>query len=526
MSDVARVKSLAELLAGIPCSVVLPVSSHSRSSNVNNIEIFGIAYHSAQVRPGYLFVAIDGMRVSGQEFIEEAINRGAVAVATSDIRWINKNWVVAIHTSSPRRFLAQVANRFYDFPSRKLSLIGVTGTNGKTTTCYLLRSVCRQLGYEPGFIGTIEYCDGVEKRPAGNTTPESLDFVQLLFRMVKNGVKFCISEVSSHALELDRVFDLDFKVGVFTNLTQDHLDFHRTMENYRRAKMKLFESLTPNSWAIVNFDDPVGVDIPNLTRARVIGYGTKEKPNLVIKDEYNLIGYIWGDVVELKPDGIRCFIHKIGGEKQDIPVELKLPGRHNLFNLLAVFGVGEAMGWNREAIVRGVEELRSVPGRMEQVDNRRGLYIYVDYAHTPDALSRVLQTAREWTKGRLIVVFGCGGDRDRTKRPLMGRAAIQNADIVVVTSDNPRSESPAAIIDEILSGIRRENGTESQRCWVEVDRREGIRRAITLARAGDTIIIAGKGHEDYQLIGEQRYHFDDREVVREILQEFDQGFGR
>ncbi len=523
MSATARVKPLTELITGIPCSVVPPISLRGRPGNTN-IEIAGIAYHSAQVKPGYLFVAIDGMRVSGQDFIDEAINRGAIAVATSDVRRINKNWVVAIQTSSPRRFLAQVANRFYDFPSRKLSLIGVTGTNGKTTTCYLLRSVCRQLGFEPGFIGTIEYWDGVEKKSAENTTPESLDLVQMLSQMVERGIKLCISEVSSHALELDRVFDLDFRVGVFTNLTQDHLDFHRTMDNYRRAKMRLFESLTPNSWAVVNFDDRVGVDIPNLTRAKVLGYGTQKEPDLVIKSEHNIVGYIWGEVIDVNPNGLKCVIHTdaLKSKKQNIAVRLRLAGRHNLLNLLAVFGVGEAMGWDQEAIVRGVEELESVPGRMERIENDHGLYIYVDYAHTPDALSRVLQTARELTKGRVIVIFGCGGDRDRTKRPLMGRVAIQNADVVVITSDNPRGEDPAVIIEEILSGIDKEVRTASEHCWVEIDRREGIRRAITFAHRGDTIIIAGKGHEDYQLIGEERRHFDDREVVRQILQEFNQ----
>ncbi|MGQ9707906.1 MAG: UDP-N-acetylmuramoyl-L-alanyl-D-glutamate--2,6-diaminopimelate ligase [bacterium] len=517
MPEGERVKRLGDLITGIPCEV----------RGKADVNIKGIAYHSAQVKPGWLFVAIDGLKVSGKAFIDEAINRGAVAVGTSDAREVKKGWVTAIQTQMPRRFLAQVANRFYDFPARKLSLIGVTGTNGKTTTCYMIRSVCRQLGFEPGFIGTIEYWDGEAKKPAGPTTPESLDLVQMLARMVECRVPVCISEVSSHALELDRVFDIDFKVAVFTNLTQDHLDFHRTMDNYRRAKMKLFESLTPAAWSVANFDDPVGMAIPNLTRAKTIAFGTREEIELFPVRERNLESYIKGEILNVSASRTSCLVHLYKAAasapknvRQTFAVKLQLPGRHNLMNLLATFGVAWAMGWEPAAVVAGVENLSVVPGRLERVETgQTGFNVFVDYAHTPDALKRVLETVRDWTAGRVTVVFGCGGNRDRMKRGLMGKIAAQLADVMVVTSDNPRGEEPMTIIEEILQGVDKEIRQNEHRCVVNVDREEAIRRALNGARSGDTVVIAGKGHEDYQIFGEEKRHFDDREVVRKIMEE-------
>lgn len=521
MGEYERIKSLSDLITGIPCDVVA-TGAAARSGGLGDVKIRGLAYHSAQVKPGFLFVAIEGTRFSGNDFIDEAINRGAVAVATTEPRRVKKSWVTIIQTQAPRRFLAQVANRFYDFPARKLQLIGVTGTNGKTTTCFLIRSMCRQLGMEPGFIGTIEYWDGVERKIAGNTTPESLDMVQMLSRMVEKGVRVCISEVSSHALELDRVFDLDFKVAVFTNLTQDHLDFHRTMENYRKAKMKLFESLMPNSFAVVNFDDRTGLGIPHLTRARVIGYGMRAEPDLMLKSEHNVIEYLWGEVKEVLGTGSSGVVHLIStekGELEHIPIRLRLPGRHNMLNALAAFGVARALGWDEEAVIEGIQKLEAVPGRLERIAHCGQFQVYVDYAHTPDALKRVLETVREWTSGRIIVVFGCGGDRDRSKRPQMGRIATESADLVIITSDNPRSEPPEKIIEEILTGVSPSDRQNPARVQVEVNRKEAIRKALKAAQPGDAVVIAGKGHEDYQIIGHERFHFDDREVAREILQQ-------
>ncbi|MBM3315336.1 UDP-N-acetylmuramoyl-L-alanyl-D-glutamate--2,6-diaminopimelate ligase, partial [candidate division WOR-3 bacterium] len=464
------------------------------------LEVKGIACHSAAVKPGYLFVAIDGFRTSGAEYIDDAVNRGATAVATSDLRRVRRNWIVGIQTQFPRRFLAQVANRYYDFPGRKLTLVGVTGTNGKTTTTYLLRSIARQMGIEPGFVGTIEHWDGQERRRATQTTPESLDFVQLLGRLVEKKVPLCVAEVSSHSLELDRVFDLDFRVAVFTNLTQDHLDFHRTFDAYRAAKMKLFETLTPASHAVVNYDERMGRDIPHLTRGRVLGYG--------LRSDLEPVPDVAGEVTGVRGDGLDG---TISSEGRTWPVRLKLVGRYNLYNALAAFAAGRALGWDPEAMVAGLQALDAVPGRLEAVRNEAGRQVFVDYAHTPDALTRVLKTAREFTTGRVICVFGCGGDRDRAKRPLMGQAVAELADLAVVTSDNPRSEDPLAIIAEIQKGM----GTKER--VVEPDRREAIARALAAAGAGDTVLVCGKGHEDYQQVGTERRHFDDREVVAGLL---------
>ncbi len=485
-------KKLAELVKGIPCSIV---------GNAT-IDVKGIAYHSATVKPGYLFVAIEGFRTSGADYIDEAINRGATAVATADLRRIRRNWVVGIQTQSPRRFLAQVANRFYDFPARRLAVVGITGTNGKTTTAYMLRSIARQLGIEPGFVSTVEYWDGIELRPAAQTTPESLDFVQILARLADKGVPLCIAEVSSHSLELDRVFDVDFRVAVFTNLTQDHLDFHRTMGAYRSAKMKLFQGLMPASWAVVNYDDQMGRDIPHETRARVISYGTRP--------DIEPVPDISGSIRSVRFDGLEC---TISAEGSVLPVRLWLPGEHNLCNALAAFAAGRALGWSPDKIVAGLESLKRVPGRLEPVSNDAAKRVFVDYAHTPDALARVLNTARTIASGRVICVFGCGGDRDRAKRPLMGQVARELSDLVVITSDNPRTEDPQAIISDILKGVG------SGDVIVEPDRREAIRKALTTARDGDVVLICGKGHEDYQIVGGERLHFDDREVAAEIMRE-------
>lgn len=485
-------KRLEELVRGIPCTI------HGNPK----VEIKGVAYHSARVSPGNLFVAVDGFKVSGSQFIDEAMNRGASAVATTDLNRVKRAWVSVVLTNTPRRFLAQVANRFYDFPSRKLNLVGVTGTNGKTTTTYLLRAMARQLGIEPGLVGTIEHWDGVALKKADQTTPESLDLVEMLSRMTAQKVPLCVAEVSSHALELDRVFDLDFKVAAFTNLSQDHLDFHKTMRAYQEAKLKLFTGLAPTSHAVVNQDDALGREIPNETRAKVIRYGTR--PDLEPVPE------VVGTVLAVGLDGLEAEV-RCGG--QAVPVGLRLVGRHNLGNLLAAFGVGLALGWPAEAMAAGAGTLENVPGRLERIETGRDFSVFVDYAHTPEALRRVLETVREFTKGRVIAVFGCGGDRDQGKRPMMGRAVADLADLPIVTSDNPRSESPEAIIAEILKGMN------SKERVVEPDRGAAIRKALAAARPGDTVVVAGKGHEDYQIVGLEKRPFDDRAACREALKE-------
>lgn len=487
-------KKLEELVRGVPCTI------HGNSA----LEIKGIAYHSSRVKPGWLFVAVEGFNFSGSQFIDEAINRGAVAVATTDLARVRRGWVTVVLTQTPRRFLAQVANRFYDFPSRRLSLVGITGTNGKTTTTYLVRAMATQQGIGAGLIGTVEYWDGKQKVKAGQTTPESLDLVEMLHQMVANQLSLCVAEVSSHALELDRVFDLEFRVAGFTNISQDHLDFHKTMRAYQEAKMKLFTGLSPTSVCVTNQDDALGREIAERTRARVIRYSTRA--------DWEPAPEVWGEVTEVGPQGVSLRVNCLG---RTVPVRLRLAGRYNLPNTLLAFGIGSALGWNLEAMVAGAEALESVPGRLEPVETGRGFRVFVDYAHTPDALHRVLETVREFTPGRVICVFGCGGDRDQSKRPLMGRVAADLADLTVVTSDNPRSEKPEAIIADIVKGM---NAGERRE---EPDRREAIRLALKEARPGDTVVIAGKGHEEYQISAGEVREFDDRKVARELLAELE-----
>ncbi len=550
-------KRLEDLVRGVACTI------HGNPK----LEIKGLAFHSSQVGPGYLFVAVEGFHVSGARFIDDAMNRGAVAVATTELANVRRPWVTIVTTPSPRRFLAQVANRFYDFPARKLALVGVTGTNGKTTTTFLLREMARTLGQEPGLVGTIEHSDGRQSAPAANTTPESLDLVRMLARMVENRSPVCFCEVSSHALELDRVFDLDFRVAAFTNLSQDHLDFHKSLRSYQEAKMKLFSGLPPTATVVTNLDDALGRDILARTRARVLTYG--------MRPDLEPVPDIWGRVLDSGRDGLAVELSVMG---QRAEARLRLIGRYNLSNLLCALGVGSALGWPLERMVVGAEALECVPGRLERVraagqqdsqvarqpesltarvpDSRTAGQpgsmpasggapaVFVDFAHTPDALRRMLETVREFTAGRVIVVFGAGGDRDQAKRPLMGRAVADAADVAVVTSDNPRSEQPQAIIAEIVRGmngsdakkdeVRSEKqgvgvqdsvaGAHSRRCRVivEPDRRKAIRQALAEAQPGDTVVIAGKGHETYQLVGAERLPFDDRQVAAELLSEKDQ----
>ncbi|MFO7638769.1 MAG: UDP-N-acetylmuramoyl-L-alanyl-D-glutamate--2,6-diaminopimelate ligase, partial [bacterium] len=488
-------------LRDIPCSV----------RGDDRARVRGVAYHSARVEPGFLFVAVAGSRVSGAAFVAEAVRRGAVAVALADsaddIGGV-ADMAAVVRVRDPREFLALVANRFYGDPSRGLALVGITGTNGKTTTSYLFRAVCRFRGVEPGFIGTIEHWDGRESVPAGQTTPESLDFARMLARMVELGVSPCVAEISSHGLSLGRVRGLAFRVGVFTNLTRDHLDFHRTEEAYRAAKMRLFTGLGPESHAVVNLDDPTGRGIPALTRARVLGYGTGAGRPACAGRAGRPRPDIAGRVLSAAADGLEVELVFRGRAYQ---ARLKLAGRHNLMNLLAALGAGVALGWEPAEVLAGAASLAGVPGRLERVENDRGFGVFVDYAHTPDALARVLAAVREFSSGRVIVVFGCGGDRDREKRPLMGEAAARGADLAVVTSDNPRSEEPGAIIREVLAGMA---GAEPV---VLPDREEAIARALGAARPGDCVVIAGKGHEDYQLVGNVRRGFDDRQVARRLL---------
>jgi UDP-N-acetylmuramoyl-L-alanyl-D-glutamate--2,6-diaminopimelate ligase len=464
-------------------------------------EIFGIQYDSRAVGKGSLFVAMKGEKTDGNLFAGQAIENGAVAVLTDQDRTFEG--AVTIQVPKAREALARLSAAFYGEPARNLKLVGITGTNGKTTTSFLVESILREAGLNPGVIGTINYrCSG-RVLPAPNTTPESLDLQRLLREMVGSGVKAVVMEVSSHALDQERVGGLIFDAGVFTNLTQDHLDYHGTMESYFEAKARLFtDFIDEGRAAVINMDDPRGDDLSKMAAGTVIGYSGKGRGNLHPKD------------VRLGVDGIEGNLMTPSG---DVRIRSSLIGEFNLYNILAAVGVGVGLGLPKDAIESGIMALKNVPGRLERVDAGQPFTILVDYAHTPDALERVLSTIKGLTDKRIVTVFGCGGDRDRGKRPIMGRVAAEFGDVVIVTSDNPRTEDPLRIIEEIKGGIVGAYGNTPVQ--IIPDRREAIRKAVSIAKEGDVVLIAGKGHEDYQIIGTEKIHFDDREEAAKAVRE-------
>jgi len=467
------------------------------------VTIRGLHYDSRRVEPGFLFVAIQGFRTDGHLFLREAAERGAVAAVVQkevplppEMSWIR--------VRDTRKALADLATCFYGYPSRRLRLFGVTGTNGKTTTTYLIEGILNSAGRPTGLLGTVTNRLGEQMLTTEHTTPESLDLQRILAWMAGNGAEAVVMEVSSHALSLERVRGTEFDVAVFTNLTQDHLDFHPDMEDYFNAKAKLFTSLEKGckpgyKYAVINSDDQWGLRLITLTKVPVVTYGL------------NTDAMVRAENIQMKSTGT---LLEVVCEGKRYPLELKLVGRFNVYNALAAWAVGWQEGIEPELLADILSRLEGAPGRFEKVDAGQDFTVIVDYAHTPDGLVNVLKAARQVTAGRVIVVFGCGGDRDRTKRPLMGEAAAKLSDFCVITSDNPRSEDPEAIIRDILPGVKR---VKDKDYIVEVDRRRAIAQALKMARTGDTVIIAGKGHETYQLIGDKVLPFDDREVAREEL---------
>ncbi len=487
----------------MPVNELLAALGERRVVGAPPARITGVVADSRAVQGGQCFVAVPGFKHDGRRFIPEAVARGAALVVTEGPAVADLP-VAQVLVPSARVALARAAAAWYGEPSRHLTVVGVTGTNGKTTTSYLVEALLQACGMRTGVIGTIEYRLGAEVVPAGQTTPEALELQALLARMRAAGVQGVAMEVSSHALALARVEALAFDVAVFTNLTQDHLDFHRTFEAYRAAKRHLFELLAaspkPGRTAVVSADDPSGVEMVRGLDLPVITFGLAAGATVRAVEHASTL------------EGIHLVADTPAGR-----VRLRSPliGQHNVLNLLGAVGVGLALGLDPDTIGTALGRVSAVPGRFEQVRAGQPFLVVVDYAHTPDALERVLATARRLTAGRLAVVFGCGGDRDRGKRPLMGEIAARLADRVWVTSDNPRSESPEAIIEEILAGVRRAGG--QARAAREVDRRRAIAEALDWAQPGDTVLIAGKGHETYQIVGEQVLPFDDRAVARELL---------
>ncbi len=468
--------------------------------------VSGLTADSRRVEPGDCFVAVPGFKQDARRFVPDAVARGAGLVVTEGEPLADLA-VAQVLVPSARLALARLADAYHGHPSAALTLVGVTGTNGKTTTSYLVDALLRARGLTTGIIGTIQYVLGGEARPANQTTPEALEIQGMLAEMRGRRIGGVAMEVSSHALALSRVDGLDFDVAIFTNLTQDHLDFHGTFDEYRRAKRRLFELLAvspkPGRTAVVNADDPAGagmvagLDLPVLP----FGLGTGALVRAV-EHTSNL-------------DGIRMTVDTPRGR---LALRSTLIGEHNVSNLLGAVAAGLALDLTPDAIAEALAGVGTVPGRFEQVPAGQPFLVVVDYAHTPDALERVLATARKITRGRLGVVFGCGGDRDRGKRPIMGEIAARLADRAWVTSDNPRSERPEAIIEEIVAGVVRVAGAR-ERCATEPDRRLAIRAALDWAAADDAVVIAGKGHETYQIVGARVLDFDDRAVAREILRD-------
>ncbi len=463
-----------------------------------------LAYDSRKTGRGFLFFAFPGQNADGRAFAAEALGRGAIAVVSESPapEALRERWIEVGHG---RQALAVAARNFYCRPDERLTVVGITGTNGKTTTAHLLDSVFRAAGHTTLLVGTVEYRLAGLVLPAVNTTPESLDLFGLLGALEQAGGTHASMEVSSHALALGRVWNMRFHTAVFTNLTRDHLDFHADMENYFAAKQRLFEGAgsEPPRFAVLNHDDPRGRSIR--TGAEILWYGLEAGAAALAAN------------VVARFEGLRFEIGR-GGER--IPVASPLPGRMNVYNILAAWCAALSCGVEPEVVARGIAACRSVPGRFEKVEEGQPFLVVVDYAHTDDALRNVIGVARALNPRRVITLFGCGGDRDRTKRPLMGEAAAELSDFVVLTSDNPRSEDPLAIINDALVGVRRRDTPHV----VEPDRQAAIRRAIAEAASGDIVIIAGKGHENYQVLRERRIAFDDREVARQVLRGF--GYGR
>ncbi len=467
------------------------------------IEISDITSDSRKVIKNSLFVCLPGHTVDGHDFAESAIANGAVAVLTERQLELDILQIVVPNCS---KIVGLLADRFYQHPTGKLQLIGITGTNGKTTTTYLVEKIVKDFGKKTGVIGTIEMRIGEQVYPVENTTPEPILLQQAFKQMVDQQVEVAVIEVSSHALELARVAGCDFRIAAFTNLTQDHLDFHQNMEVYKQAKAKLFSRLGNTyanqnrlQYAVINIDDPIGAYFSEATVAQVLTYGIDQDADVRAYD------------VQIKAEGVSFRIVSSFGETE---VSLHLTGKFSVYNALAATSICLLQGIPLEHIKNSLEQVQGVPGRFEKVVADTDFTIIVDYAHTADSLENVLRTIKEIATNRIITVFGCGGDRDRKKRPLMGSVARQYSDISIVTSDNPRTEDPVRIIDDVMEAF-----TDAPQASYERidDRTKAIEYAVQIAEPGDVILIAGKGHETYQIIGTKKYDFDDRLIASDAV---------
>jgi UDP-N-acetylmuramoyl-L-alanyl-D-glutamate--2,6-diaminopimelate ligase len=492
--------TLSQLLNGVTVSKMFQ-TMYGKMVTTHDVKISGIQYDSRKIQRENLFVALKGFGIDGHKFLSSAIANGAKVIVIEDDSAIPDSLcmhtgTVKIVVGNSRKALAQISANYYGKPATKMTMIGVTGTNGKTTTTFLIKQMIESdSNTKVGLIGTVEYAIGNEKYPATHTTPESLELQQLLDQMVKKGCTHCVMEVSSHALHQFRVCEIPFKAAVFSNLTQDHLDYHKTMEEYFNAKKILFDGLSEDAIAVTNADSEYGEKIVEGCKAKVISYSVNN-PSMIKAENVTV--------------SVNGFFATINNES----ITTTLVGRFNVYNFLSAFSVVKGLGLNVPLSV--YPKLIPAPGRFEQIQSRKGWTAIVDYAHTPDALENCLQTIHDVLpsdrKNTIITIFGAGGDRDITKRPKMGAIAERLSDVIIVTSDNPRTEDPMKIINDVLNGI-----SNKKKAIVEADRGKAIAKGISTAKSGDIILIAGKGHEDYQVLGKEKIHFSDKEEVLKFI---------
>ena len=467
----------------------------------NDLLVAMISCDSREPQGNAVFVALSGEKFNGADFIREAISKGALAIAKTGAgrqigEYLVPQNIAVIEVKDTQGFLRQAAERFYGQPSSRVKTIGITGTNGKTTITYLLESIIQAAGKTCGVIGTVNHRIGDQILPSKNTTPGYLDNQRYLAQLLNLNADFCVMEVSSHALHQRRVDGIDFAAAIFTNLTQDHLDYHKDMESYFKAKSLLFTRLSGQAASLINTDDSYGRRLMLLSQGKTLSFGIDRPAGVMARNiDYRLSGTTF----ELTfPDG-------------KIQIHTHLIGKHNVYNILAAAACVYELGFLPVVIKQGIERLKNVPGRLEAVDSDREFFVFIDYAHTEDGLLNVLKALRAVSSNRIVVVFGCGGDRDAGKRPKMGRAVCELADYAIVTSDNPRSEDPQAIIDQIIAGFIKNNYE------VCIDRREAIGRALHSGRKGDIVLLAGKGHETYQVLKDKTIPFNEREIAGEFL---------
>ncbi len=476
-------------------------------SPLTDAVVCGITEDSRKVKEGFIFTAIPGEHSHGWNFIPEVVEKGAIAVIglpqlpAEYLHLLEQRGIPYLAHENPRRVLGEIAHNIANNPTQSMIVIGITGTNGKTSTTFLVESILKEKGIAVARFGTLGYAIGDQNIEAIHTTPFNEELVSLFCQAREGGITHVVMEVSSHSLAQERVAGIHFTVGAFTNLTQDHLDFHKTMEDYLSAKLKLFESLSgEDSFGVINKTDPYAEHFINHCKTRYVTYGLK--------------GDYWASDIEISMKETRFVLHTPDGETD---IKLSLVGKYNIMNALCASAIAGELGVSLKEIQRGLKNLKSVPGRFELIEEGQQFAVVVDYAHTDDGLNNVLQTARTLTRGRVIVVFGCGGDRDKTKRPKMGAVAGKWADLIILTSDNPRTEDPKRILLDIEIGVQKTGKHKGEDYFVIENREEAIQFAIDKAKPNDIVIIAGKGHEPYQIIGTQKFPFDDREVARKFL---------